>query len=537
MSAVDTLPDLLTERLPLLVVDDDESVLQVTRLVLSRYRFEGKGLEILEANSAASARDILQQRTDIAVVLLDVVMESDDAGLRLVEDIRNKLNNHVTRIVLRTGQAGYAPEHRVIQDYDINDYLSKADATQNRLFFSLTTALRSYRDILNADYLGRRVVQADKASLAKSQFLAHMSHEIRTPLNGLLGTVQLLTDTDASEEQKALLKDLGFTAEALLSIVNDVLDLAKIEAGKLELNPQSFSLPLLIEKVMAIFSANMRQKSISFSQTGLDSVPQCVTGDGVRIQQILMNFLSNALKFTPDGGQIVLDIRVLNQTDDQAQFRFEVCDSGIGISSERVDHIFEAYEQESVSTSQRFGGTGLGLSLCRNLAELMTGSVGVTSKEGSGSCFWLEVPLTLAPQQAPQDSSAVISLSHCTVALCEDDMTSRKVMVRMLEKLGAQVMAYENGQQLLDDNQFSQCDLIILDCHMPVKDGFETAVDLRTLGCTLPIVALTAGVSEEERQRCTESGMQNVLVKPVERAKLIQQISALVDPDKEPPLQ
>lgn len=170
MSAEHYPPDLLQDRLPLLVVDDDESVLKVTRLVLSRFHYDERSLEILEAQSAAEARQILSRRSDIAVILLDVVMETDDAGLRLVEAIRTQLDNHNVRIILRTGQPGYAPQHEVIRDYDINDYLSKSDATQGRLFFSLTTALRNYHDIIKAQYLGRQVAVRIKLPRQKPNF-------------------------------------------------------------------------------------------------------------------------------------------------------------------------------------------------------------------------------------------------------------------------------------------------------------------------------------------------------------------------------
>ena len=524
MNAAESLPDLLADRLPLLVVDDDESVIQVTRLVLSRFRFQGKSLEIIEARSANEARALLKQRPDIAVILLDVVMETDDAGLRLVETIRNDLKNHTTRILLRTGQAGYAPEHEVIQNYDINDYLPKADVTQNRLFFSLTTALRGYRDILTAEYLGSRVAQADKASLAKTQFLAHMSHEIRTPLSGLLGTVQLLSDTNMSEEQRHLIKDLDYTTEALLGIINDVLDVSKIEVGKLELDISTFAVRKLIEKVSAIFSANMQRKNIRFYFDVAEASDLYVSGDSLRIQQILMNFLSNAYKFTPEGGEV--SIRV-SYTDGDRCLYFQVKDNGIGISTDRINQIFDAYEQESPATAGEFGGTGLGLSLCRSLAQLMSGEVGVESDEGCGSCFWLRLPLIAAAdnRSGPDHSRTLVAAN---IVLCEDDVTSRKVITRLLEKRGVQVMAYENGQRMLDDNQFLVCDALILDCHMPVKDGFSAAREVRALGFQKPIIALTAGVSEGERQICFDSGMDLVLAKPIDANKLFDTLAQLL---------
>ena len=389
----------LPERIVLLVVDDDEAVLQVTRLVLSRFRYKSRSLEILEASSAAQAKATLALRPDIAVILLDVVMESDDAGLRLVEHIRHELNNHHVRILLRTGQAGYAPERQVVQDYDINDYLVKSDATQSRLFLSLTAAIRSFSDILRAEELARRIAEAehqrqlaDRASLAKTDFLAHMSHEIRTPLNGIAGIVELLDDTGLSSEQAELLRDLRYVSSALLGIVNDVLDVAKIEAGKLELNVHDFHLPQLLEKVAAIFVVGMQQKAIRFQVEQGNDLPQWVRGDAQRIQQILINYLSNAYKFTPQGGRITLRVSCVVAADGY-ELIAEVDDNGKGIRAERLADIFNAYEQESAQTASHYGGTGLGLSLSRSLAMLMSGCVGADSELGHGSRFWLRVPL------------------------------------------------------------------------------------------------------------------------------------------------
>ena len=241
LSASMTFDDILPERIVLLVVDDDPAVLEVTRLILGRYQYQGRPVEILEALSAAEARTILQQRDDIAVLLLDVVMESDDAGLRLVEYIRTDLNNFRLRILLRTGQPGYAPERQVVQDYDINDYLMKADASQSRMIIAVTTAVRGYFDILRAEAMALKAQVSQQASMAKTQFLAHMSHEIRTPLNGVVGLVALLSDTSLSDEQKALIQDLRHASDALMGVVNDVLDVSKIEAGKLELYSESLS--------------------------------------------------------------------------------------------------------------------------------------------------------------------------------------------------------------------------------------------------------------------------------------------------------
>lgn len=517
---------LLPARIPLLVVDDDESVLQVTRLVLSRYHYKHHPIEILEAHSASEARSILAERADLAVVLLDVVMESDDAGLQLVDHIRNTLHNHRVRILLRTGQPGNAPERQVVQDYDINDYLLKSEVTQARMYLSLTTAIRGYSDILLATALAGRVGVAEqrsdvaqRASLAKTQFLAHMSHEIRTPLNGIAGIVDLLEMSDLNADQRALLRDLRHAGDALLGVVNDVLDVTKIEAGKFELNITDFSLQDMLDKVCAVFSSGMKCKGIRFRQEFQQVWPATLRGDAQRIQQILINFLSNALKFTPAGGDVCLRVRCL-ETGSGYELLAEVDDNGTGIRLERLAQIFNAYEQESAQTSLLFGGTGLGLSLSRNLAELMHGQIGADSEPGQGSRFWVKIPLQkshpvvrLAPLP---DKAALPPLDGMVVAVCEDDAISRRIMVRMLERWGIRVLACEHGQELLDDGGFVQADAVILDYHMPIMDGTATAQHLRALGYERPLLALTGVSTDAERQQCLRAGMDAVLGKPVD---------------------
>jgi len=531
------LNDALPPRFPVLVVDDDQSVLDVTRLVLSRFRFEGRGIECLEANSAEQARDILQRRDDIAVALLDVVMEDDDAGLTLVQFIRNDLANQRLRILMRTGQAGFAPEYRVVSNYDINDYLSKSESTQERLYVSLTTALRGYRDIITADLYATRASVAEeerrvaaRALEAKTQFLAHLSHEIRNPLTGMIGIVELLQQRPQDTVTADLVRDLGFTVQSLLGVVDDVLDIAKIEAGKLNLHPQAFNVRQWLERGVAMFTANMKQKDIRFVLDIEDDVPERVIGDSARLRQILVNFLSNACKFTPAGGAITVRLTAQPQ-DASVLLNLLVKDTGIGIERERLNEIFQPYEQGGEQTSQLYGGTGLGLSLCRNLAQMMGGYVGVVSQRGDGATFWLEVPVQ-ATDDAPV--GAAESNRPLRVVVCEDDATNQRTLRVILEKKGLIVDAFDHGQALLDSEVWRQADVILMDCHMPVLNGMDTTQALRKLGCTVPVIALTAGVSDIERQRCLDMGMDTVMAKPVDYTLLHDQLLAHVRHGRHP---
>jgi signal transduction histidine kinase len=313
----------------------------------------------------------------------------------LVEYIRSELGNRRIRIILRTGQAGFAPEYRVVQNYDINDYLAKSESTQERLFVSLTTALRGYRDVVAADVYARRALEAEqerevaaRALESKTQFLAHLSHEIRNPLTGLVGIVELLESESLSPNQIELVGDLEYTVQSLLGVVDDVLDVAKIEAGRLQLHHEAFNARLWLQRSSAVLAANIRRKGITLTSECVEGVPEYLVGDASRMRQILVNFLSNACKFTPEGGRIHVQLNAESRRD-KFILHLSVSDSGVGIDSSKLADVFQPYEQASGLTALEYGGTGLGLNLCQNLAELMKGQVGVISQPNRGSIFGL----------------------------------------------------------------------------------------------------------------------------------------------------
>jgi len=509
-----------------LVVDDDEYVQQLTKMVLKGFTFEGSPIRLASAMSAKEAMSYLDEHDNVAVALVDVVMETDNAGLELVNHIRNNLRNNEVRLLIRTGQPGAAPEESVFQDYDINDYLSKTDLSAHKLRMALLNALRSYRDIKRAVDLQKKIMAAEQetqaasaASEAKSQFLAHMSHEIRTPLNGIIGLSDILSRTELDTTQNQYVKTIRTSGEALLSIINDVLDFSKIEAGKLELETIDFSLPEICQSLEDLFIAQLNEKQLNFSYQIDDKIPHFIKGDPLRIKQILLNLMSNSLKFTKQGG-ISLNITLIND-DDGLTLEFQFKDTGIGIPKDKQKSLFEAFTQVDATTTRKYGGTGLGLQISKRLVEIMGGQINVNSVEGQGSEFLFSLNLNkgeaVASEEIKVEQSNTDTPNSVRILVAEDNKTNQMVISAMLKKLGYEFIICNNGQEAFDTLKAEKFNLVLMDCQMPVMDGFATTQAIRQQAQweKLPIIALTAGVTAKEQKQCFDAGMSDFLSKPV----------------------
>ncbi len=395
----------------------------------------------------------------------------------------------------------------------------------------------TFHDITEHERLERELAEARDSALEssrlKSEFLATMSHEIRTPMNGVIGLTALLLDTDLTAVQREYADGVRASGDALLGIINDILDFSKIEACRLELEVVDFDLVQALDEVVALEAEPARARGLELTVSRAPDVPVWVRGDAGRLRQVLLNLVSNAVKFTPAGAVSVRASLRGEGTADQVRVHIEVVDSGIGFDRAITERLFEPFRQADASTTRRYGGTGLGLAICRRLVDAMGGSIGADSTPGQGSTFWVDLPFgrvasPVGPATPPAGDPVGPEASSSggprrRVLIVDDNPINKLVTSATVTKLGYASDGAGNGIEALEALGRGRYDLVLMDCQMPEMDGFEATAEIRRRESApdhLPVIAMTASATVEDKERCRAAGMDDFLSKPLHRSEL-----------------
>ena len=526
------------EKINLLIVDDRPENIIALEALLQR-----DDINLITTTLPNEALRICWEM-DISIALVDVQMPGMD-GFELVEILKSNprtkdiLIIFVTAISMDTKYAVKGLNTGAV-DYlykPLNPYVTAAKVDSfiqfvrnQRQIKKKNKELEAYqKELIEAKEL------AEQGKRAKESFLANMSHEIRTPMNGIIGIASLLSNTIVTNEQREMIKLLEVSSQSLLGLINDILDLSKIEAGKFKITRSETSLIKNCNSVINLLKIRAKEKGLDLITEFDEELPELIMADSLRLNQILMNLLGNAIKFTTTG-TVTLKVEVLNRKGNNLQLRFSVADTGIGIAKENIDKIFETFEQADDHTTIQYGGTGLGLSIVKNLAKLKGGLLEVHSEEKKGSTFyftnWYEV--LQAKNAAPErDKVSFLPLENVKILVAEDNQINKFLIAKILKGWKVSMDLVDNGQEALDKLKDNDYDLILMDTFMPVMNGLD-AIKLIRQGHisgkeNIPIITFSAAVMEEDKKTAIDAGANDVVSKPFEMDVLYQKITSFVN--------
>lgn len=522
------------EKINILIVDDRPENIVALEALLQR-----NDINIISTTNPNEALRISWEM-DIAIALVDVQMPEMD-GFELVEILKSNPRTKDILIIFVTAiskETKYAVKglNTGAVDYlykPLDPFVTSAKVDSFIQFVRNQRELKKKNKELEAyqKELIKAKEQAEQGKRIKENFLANMSHEIRTPINGIIGIAHLLERTTLTEEQKEMIKLLEISSSSLLGVINDILDLSKIEAGKFKINRTETDIVSICEAVVNLLRIRAKEKKLELLTEFDKELPKYILADSLRLNQILMNLIGNAIKFTT-AGSVTLKVEIINSKGNNIRIKFSVIDTGIGIAQSNIDKIFETFEQADEQTTVKFGGTGLGLSIVKNLAKLKGGLLEVTSEENKGSVFcfsnWYEVVKDVQ-QRETVIREKLTPFTNIKILVAEDNPINKFLIVKILKDWEIATDVVENGKDALDKLKENDYDLVLMDTFMPVMNGLDAIKLIRTGYAPgkekIPVITFSAAVMDNDKKTAIEAGANDVMSKPFDLESLHQKIA------------